>query len=47
MYDTSRENDKDFLREGMRHLQEKILILQKENTQLRKQKLKTKNFAKN
>ena len=46
MYDTSRENDKDFLREGMRHLQEKILILQKENTQLRKQKIEDEELCK-
>jgi transposase len=38
MYDASKENDKDFLREAFRVAQEKILLLQKENSQLRKEK---------
>ena len=46
MYDTSKENDKDFLREGMRYLQEKVLVLQKENTQLRKQKIEDEELFK-
>ena len=46
MYDTSKENDKDFLREGMRHLQEKIIILQKEITQLKKQKIEDEELCK-
>ena len=46
MYDVSKETDKDFLREGMRYLQEEVILLQKKIAQLVQQKIKDEEICK-
>jgi transposase len=45
MYDTSKENNKEFLKELNRHLQEKVLFLEKEVQQLRTLKQKDEEIS--
>ena len=45
MYDISKENNKEFLKELNRHLQEKVLFLEKDNQQLRLIKQKDEEIS--
>ena len=46
MYDASKENDKDVLREQNRHLQERVLFLEREIYQIRALKVKEEEICK-
>lgn len=46
MYDASKETDKDFLREALQLTQGKILLLEKENALLRKEKIRDEEISK-